>query len=284
MAKILVTGATGFIGNYVVNELLKANHEVIATSVKAEKAATMPWYHNVTYIKFDLAAFDDTVDYYRLLGSADRAIHLSWEGLPNYNASFHQSVNLPRHFSFLQNLIKNGLKHLTVTGTCLEYGMQEGKLTEDLPPQPANPYALAKDSLRNSLQQLQDLYDFGFSWIRLFYMYGKGQNEQSLFSQLNKAIIAKATEFNMSGGEQIRDFMPVEEVAACIVKIALQDRITGIINCCSGTPVKVKDLVEKYLQEQHVSLRLNLGYYPYSNYEPMEFWGDNTKMKSIFKS
>ena len=112
-------------------------------------------------------------------------------------------------------------------------------------------------------------------------MYGRGQNPNSLLSQLEKALATGEKVFNMSGGEQIRDFMPVEEVASAIVSIAFQNKISGIINCCSGKPVKVMDFVRSYLREKSKDLTLNLGYYPYPDYEPMAFWGDNTKLKTI---
>jgi nucleoside-diphosphate-sugar epimerase len=88
----------------------------------------------------------------------------------------------------------------------------------------------------------------------------------------------------VSGGEQIRDFMPVEEVASAIVNIALQNKVSGIINCCSGKPVTVKDFVQSYLLQQNKEIKLNPGYYPYPDYEPMRFWGDNTKLKTIINN
>lgn len=281
MAKVLVTGATGFIGNYVVAGLLQRGHQVIASSVSAEKARLLPWFQQVEYIAFDLASFDDAVNYYQYFAAPEAVIHLAWEGLPNYKAAFHIEVNLPRHYAFLANLVRNGLTNLTVTGTCFEYGMQEGRLEESMPAQPANAYAQAKDALRTSLQQLQQQYSFDFKWVRLFYMYGKGQNPKSLLSQLQQALDEKQEVFNMSGGEQVRDYLPVEKLADYIVQIALQNRVQGIINCCSGQPITVKQLVENYLQQQGAGIRLNLGYYPYPDYEPMAFWGDNTKLKTI---
>ena len=85
----------------------------------------------------------------------------------------------------------------------------------------------------------------------------------------------------MSGGEQTRDFLPVDKVAEYIVTIAMQTKTTGIINCCSGVPVTVKQLVSNYLKTKNKSIKLNLGYYPYPDFEPMHFWGDNSKLKSI---
>jgi nucleoside-diphosphate-sugar epimerase len=281
MNKILVTGATGFIGNYVVSALLKNGCQVIASSTDENKAKQCSWFSAVTYIPFDISLFNDEINYYEFFYKPGAMIHLAWEGLPNYKAGFHVEVNLPRHYSFLKNMLQNGLANLTVTGTCFEYGMQEGMLSENMASHPANPYALAKDNLRKLLEEQSEKMPFVFKWVRLFYMYGGGQNPKSLFSQLQKAIDEKANKFNMSGGEQVRDYLKVEQVAEYIVMIALQDTVTGIINCCSGKPVSIRQLVEKYLQEHHVEMNLNLGYYPYTDYEPMAFWGDAKKLKSI---
>jgi len=282
--KVLVTGATGFIGNYVVEDLLSHGCEVVASSANPQKAAKSPWFDKVTYIPLDLAFFDPAVNYFRFFKEPDLMIHLAWEGLPNYKSSFHQEVNLPQHFAFLTNLIGNGLHDLTVTGTCFEYGMQDGCLREDMPTFPANPYGIAKDDLRKKLEQFQDLHSYIFRWARLFYMYGKGQNPNSLLSQLDRALATGDTVFNMSGGEQVRDFLPVEKVAENIVQIALQKRVTGVINCCSGEPVMVKTFVENYLAQQHKKITLNLGFYPYPEYEPMCFWGDINKLKKIINN
>lgn len=279
--KVLVTGATGFIGNYVVKELLGNNCQVVASSRDEQKASKFTWFEKVTYIPFDLERFDKGIDYYKYFGQPDITIHLAWEGLPNYRSSFHEETNLPRHYSFLTNLIRNGLSDLTVTGTCFEYGMQEGCLKEDMPVLPANPYGKAKDTLRRRLEDFKVNYPFSLKWVRLFYMYGKGQNPNSLISQLDRALANGEQVFNMSGGEQIRDFLPVEKVAENIVSIALQRNIDGIINNCSGNPVTAKQFVERYLQLNNRTITLNPGFYPYPDYEPMKFWGDISKLNKV---
>jgi dTDP-6-deoxy-L-talose 4-dehydrogenase (NAD+) len=276
--KVLVTGATGFIGNYVVQELLERDHMVIATSTNKENAQKKKWFNKVNYIPFDLGGFNNSVDYFSFFDQPDCMIHLAWEGLPNYKDSFHIEVNLPRHLQFLNNLISNGLSDLTVAGTCFEYGMQEGSLDEGMPSLPQNSYGIAKNRLRESLEKLSKEKDFNFKWVRLFYMYGEGQNPKSLFTQLDKAISTGEPVFNMSGGMQTRDYLPVSKVAEYIVSIALQKKVDGIINCCSGLPVKILDLVNEYLRSKGADIKLNLGYYPYPDYEPMHFWGSNKKL------
>ena len=282
MKKILVTGATGFIGNYIISRLVLQNdYVVIASSSNPEKAHAAPWFSSVNYIPFNLNEYDETINYYNYFQQPDVMVHLSWQGLPNYEASFHLTENLPRQFQFLNNCVKNGLLNLSVTGTCLEYGMQEGQLSEVMEAQPQNAYAIAKDMLRKQLEELKIPFSFSLKWIRLFYMYGAGQSPKSLLSQLDKALANGDTVFNMSGGEQQRDYLTVEEVAENIIAIATQNIITGIVNCCSGQPVKIKALVKEYLKKNNKQIKLNLGYYPYTNYEPMNFWGDNQKLNAI---
>ncbi len=63
----------------------------------------------------------------------------------------------------------------------------------------------------------------------------------------------------------------------------MQNDITGIINCCSGKPISIRNLVENYLKKHNNAIKLNLSFYPYPDYEPMAFWGDNTKLKKILR-
>jgi len=280
--KVLVTGATGFIGNYVVRELLKQGHQVMTTSKNSEKARMYEWFSQVQYISYDLNVVQENL--FQFFREPDVVIHLAWEGLPNYKDLFHFERNIFTNYRFLKNLLEDGLKSLTVTGTCMEYGLQNGCLSEDTPTKPTTPYSFAKDTLRKFLEQLQQKYHFSFKWIRLFYMYGKGQNPSSLLPQLDKALDRGDEIFNMSGGEQLRDYLPVEKVAEYVNEISLQNKVLGIINCCSGKPISIRKLVENHMKNRGKTIKLNLGYYPYSDYEPMAFWGDNTKLKSIIKN
>lgn len=277
--KVLLTGTTGFIGNYVVKELLKRQNHVIATSRNLDKAHSYEWFSQVEYIPCDLNVMQE--NFFQFFQQPDLLIHLAWEGLPNYNDLFHLEENLFSNYRFLKNMIEHGLKSLIVTGTCFEYGMQSGALQEDMKTMPDNPYAIAKDTLRKFLEQLQKKNDFDFKWIRLFYMYGKGQNPNSILSQLDKALENGEANFNMSGGEQLRDYLPVEKVAECIAKISMQNKVHGIINCCSGKPISIRRLVENYLKEKQKNIHLNFGYYPYPDYEPMAFWGNADKLNRV---
>jgi nucleoside-diphosphate-sugar epimerase len=277
--KILVTGASGFIGRYILREISATADEAIASA-----HSTVPQLaingRIIKTIPFDIAQLDSSIDYYSYFDKPDVVIHLAWEGLPNYKESFHDDVNLPRHKVFLKNLVQNGLKSLTVTGTCLEYGMKEGCLSEDMPADPQNSYARAKNELRLFLESLKSSNQFYLNWVRLFYMYGDGQNPNSLLSQLERAIEAGEHKFRMSPGQQMRDYLPVGKVAEYLLKIAKQQGV-GIVNCCSGLPVTVESLVRSYIKQKGSQIELELGYYPYNDYEPMNFWGSTIKLNKI---
>lgn len=280
--KILVTGATGFIGNYLIEELLQdKTNEVIATSRNIEKAKKSEWFLKVKYLSYDLDS-EEELNLFEYFDKPDRVIHLAWDGLPNYNDLIHIEKNLFSNYHFIKNLVANGLQDITITGTCFEYGLINGCLSEDLQTNPSNSYSIAKDSLRKFVEELHKQFKFNYKWIRLFYMYGEGKNEKSLIALLDKAMQNGEKKFNMSGGEQLRDYLLIQEVVSNISKIALQNKIDNqIINCCSGKPISIRKFVENYLDERNYEMKLNLGYYPYPTYEPMAFWGDDSKLRRI---
>jgi len=282
--RILITGATGFIGRHIIDYLLSlGGHELITTSIEdKEKAeAVFPTLKITDYISKDLNQQEE--NYYSFFKKPDCLIHLSWESLPNYNELFHIERNLPANFYFIKNMIQNGLKDITITGTCFEYGMQNGCLREDMATIPVTYYGLAKDTLRKYIELLHNTFQFNMKWVRIFYPYGQGQSKKSLYSQMEDAISNNAEQFNMSFGEQLRDYISIGCAAEYITKIALQNEITGIINCCSGKPVSVRKFVEDFFKEKGANIKLNLGYYPYPQFEPLAFWGDSNKLSMIIK-
>lgn len=218
---------------------------------------------------------------FELMGCPDVLIHLAWDGLPNYKSLHHFETELPAQFRFLKGLIEAGLPALVVAGTCFEYGMQSGPLSENMEAHPSNPYGFAKDMLRRQLGYLKEIKPFALTWARLFYLYGEGQAENSLLPQLKKAVEQGDKVFNMSGGEQLRDYLPVAEVARRLVSLALTRKDVGAVNVCSGQPISIRRLVEGWIKDNGWSISLNLGYYPYPDYEPMAFWGDAQKFCSI---
>lgn len=259
-------------GRHVLAALRRRGIEPIVASRKGAVSAT-------THVVLDI--HQPPADAFDQLGRPDVLIHLAWGGLPNYLSLHHFEDELPAQHRFLKAMVAAGLRNLVVTGTCFEYGMQSGALSEDVPATPANPYGFAKDSLRRQLQYLQAKLPFNLTWTRLFYSYGEGQAATSLLPLLRQAVERGEAAFNMSAGEQLRDFMPVERLADELVSLAVLQRDCGVVNLCSGEPVSVRRLVEQWIRENHWNIALNLGHYPYPAYEPLAFWGDRTKLERL---
>jgi len=276
--KILITGATGFVGKHLVPELLRRGHALRCVSRAEKQARLMPWYHDVEFviqdINTDLALHD-------LFNDVETLIHLSWTDLANYKSIIHIETHLPDHIRFLRSAVEAGVKQILASGTCLEYGMKNGELSEVDDVDPQVPYAIAKDSLRRYLQALQKEFTFELKWVRLFYLYGRYQSERSLLSQLEAAIENDENVFNMSQGDQLRDFISIEKATAYMVDILENSHFDGVVNCCSGSPTSVRSFVEKRMSALNASIKLNLGFYPYPDYEPMAFWGSNEKLNEV---
>jgi dTDP-6-deoxy-L-talose 4-dehydrogenase (NAD+) len=146
------------------------------------------------------------------------------------------------------------------------------------------PNGFAKDTLRRQLEHLQRIRPFNLTWTRLFYLYGEGQAENSLLPQLKRAVERNDRVFNMSGGEQLRDYLPVADVVKYIVSLAMTGRDNGVVNICSGKPISVRRLVEEWIKENKWSIDIHLGHYRYPECEPMAFWGDRDKLNRCLET
>jgi dTDP-6-deoxy-L-talose 4-dehydrogenase (NAD+) len=279
--KVAVTGASGFIGRHVLRALsTRDDVEIVASSRAA--VSVDPEFSGIRHVALDTAT--PSADDFDNLGRPDVVVHLAWSGLPNYRSLHHYETELPRQYVFLQSLVQAGLRNLFVTGTCYEYGMTNGELDESIEAAPSNPYAHAKAALRRQLQFLRDARPYALTWARLFYMYGDGQPTTSLYSQLAAAVARGDRSFPMSQGEQLRDFLPVDSVAHAIVELALEHSDAGVVNICSGSPVSIRRLVERWKAVNGWDIELDLGRYPYPAHEPLAFWGSSRKLQSLIGS
>ncbi len=278
---VLVTGATGFLARHIVPRLQANGHSVIA-QVRSKTAAELcPWLKQAELVQFSL---EDLSGLAETRSGIDALVHLAWSGLPDYRSGVHEAFNLPASLQLVQQAINAGVRQIQIAGTCLEYGLVEGCLTEDMESQPSLPYPIAKDRLRQRCEELAAAKGANLQWLRYFYMYGPGQNPRSLLPALEQAIVDGDPAFNMSGGRQLRDYLPVQAVADISAALLEYTNSGGIFNCASGRGITVKELVETYAEQRGASIEFNYGHYPYPDYEPMAFWGGVDKLSQVIGS
>jgi len=275
--RVAITGASGFVGRHVLHELQTRDLDIVITSRSPKHVSEQALKAEV--VRMNIA--HGPPDPYESLGKPDVLIHLAWDGLPNYQSPSHIETELPIQLNFLRTCLASGLKKLVVTGTCFEYGKSQGKLSEDSPSRPCTQYGAAKDALRKQLEAIHSEQPFQFAWLRLFYLYGEGQSKSSLYSSLAAAMLRGDAQFDMSAGDQVRDFLSVQEAARAIVDLALLPADMGVINVCSGSPITVSAQADKWINENGSNIKINLGHVPYAEFEPMSFWGDRTKLEKL---
>ena len=276
--RVFITGASGFIGRYVVTELLKKKINVISLS-RRKKYFKKRKIVKVFNFDIDKANIDFDKNFNYQIKENDVFLHLAWQGLPNHNSNVHLKKNLKYQKRFLAKVIKKKFKRVIITGTCAEVGKKDGPYHANIKTKPLNCYGKAKDLLRKWLFNKYK-NNKNIIWLRIFYVYGDGQHRDSLYSSLKSALKKGKRVYKMSGGDQKRDFIKVEQVAKQICKIITTNKKMNnrIMNICSGRSTKVKIFVKSIIKKSNKKINLFLGYYPYNNKESMDFWGIRTKL------
>lgn len=212
----------------------------------------------------------------------ERLVHCAWEYLDNFDDTRHYLELLPDHLRFLAWCATNGITDITVAGTCFEYGRLNGEMREEMHTEPATAYGIAKDALRRALEHAADHASFTLKWARIFFVKGEAGAEKGVFKAVREAGVTNKTSLALSGGEQLLDYISRREVGAFLAGFCLQDAMSGVVNCCSGTPVALRRLIEDQARAWP-ELRLEFGALPYRAYEPMAFWGNREKMDRVVR-
>ena len=275
--KIAITGATGFIGQHVRNVLAKTDNDVVLVVRHVERVGDKSAREEVVAADLSQAR----TDWFELFGRPDVILHLAWGGLPNYMDDYHVDVELPTQLRFLTALINSGLKKLVVTGTCYEYGISSGALSEDQETKPNTPYGIAKDRLRKELFELRSTQHFDLTWARIFYPYGEGQSKKSIYSQLTRAISNNEKEFAIGSGTQMLDFIQVTTVAEALLAFVTEIKGIGLINVGSGDPQTVIEFVERLICRFESNIVPKVGVINDREYESLSFWSDNNLLDSL---
>ena len=267
MTTIHLLGSEGFIGRALQRE--------------AGDLSMQCWSHRQSDPEHHFDLLDPSSWQTLLNQNPTHAILLSWPGLPNYQEPFHVTRNLPACVELIEQLAAAGLQRLVVAGTCYEYGLQNGPLKEDQFTDPANCYAIAKDSLRRVIASRITQQGLQWCWARIFYPYGNGQNPKSLLPSLLKALETREESFPMGSGRQLRDFIDVQEVARQLLTLAMHQDAAGIYNVGSGMPRSVLEMAEEAVEAHGGNIRLKRGVYQDRSDEPLAFWAHTDKFQAL---
>ncbi len=248
MIRVLVTGASGFVGRQIMRALSKFDVELVPV-VRKGKESAVAGLPNVEHViaTFDLFAETEKWWQERCRG-IDLVIHAAWYAEPGKYLPASENMDcLTGSLNLAKGAAKSGVKRFVGIGTCFEYDLTLGVLFVDTPLRPLTPYAATKAALYLSLSQWLPTQSMQFVWCRLFYLYGEGEDERRLVPYI-RTQLEKGQPVELTSGKQIRDFLDVEVAGENIANVALSEQ-TGPVNVCSGVPITVRQLAEQIASE-----------------------------------
>ena len=275
--RILVTGAGGYVGRHVVTALVdRLGPDAVVTAVvrpgsprEIDPRARIV-EADVLDPALDLAVFGDEPPHV--------LVHLAWQDGFTHNAPSHIE-RLSDHYRFLRAAAAWGVARISALGTMHEVGYWEGAIDAETPCDPISLYGIAKDALRRSV--LASLTEPEVQWLRCYYIYGDDRRNRSIFARLLEAADEGKTTFPFTSGVNRYDFIEVTELGRQIAAVALAPGVTGIVNCCTGVPVPLGEMVEKFIADNDLGLTLEYGAFPDRPYDSPGVWGDATIIREV---
>jgi nucleoside-diphosphate-sugar epimerase len=274
--RVLLTGATGFVGSHVARLLVRDGCDVCALVREGSDAWRIDDIASkLTIVRGDIC----DVDVRRLATDVrpDTCIHCAW--FVKAGEYLHSTENIALMNASLRlalGLADSGCRRFVGVGTCWEYETAVDYLTESSRIAPCNLYSACKVGTGLALEQLARLRTMSAAWARVFYLYGPQEGPQRLFPSVILSLL-KGEPKKVTAGAQVRDFLHVEDVAAALWAVA-KSSVQGAINVGSGVPITVKEVVTRIGAIVGRPDLIELGALPYSPGDPMFVCGKTDRL------
>lgn len=273
--RVIVTGATGFIGTPVCEQLLKAGHSVLA--VTRNECGQIPG--EVQWLFADISnpsTYSSKISKF----SPEVIVHLAWAGIPDFSLA-KSLENLNSSINFLTNVLQlDTCRKVLVAGSCFELNQHQGACSEDHLGSPRDNFTWAKHSLRTWLELESLRRNIVMGWMRIFYAYGPRQRSGSLVPTILTSLSQNQTP-PIRAPHNANDFIFVDDVAAAFVAAVNSKIETGIYNLGSGRATSVLETCEigesLFKSTRHTDALRQLS----SETSPVNFWAECTKTQQL---
>lgn len=272
--KIVVTGATGFIGSHFTKQALAAGHDVLAIRRSPDSTPRIPLEHHPQWLDraLDEVSAED-------LKTCDVLVHLAAHtgNVPYDTLANCLRWNLMAVLVLFDQARLAGIRRFVVAGSCFEYGRSGERyesIPADAPLEPTNAYAASKAAASIVLRQWAEEHQMSLEILRVFHVYGEGESEIRFWPSLRRAALA-GDDLPMTGGDQIRDFMAVEDVAQAILCSTgnQSDNTPKVLvrNIGSGRTQTIREFAESWWVTFEAKGKLLIGALPYRYGEVMRY-------------
>ena len=275
MKRVLLTGATGFIGRHCLPSLLASGYEVHAVSSNSSPK-TLPgthWHQTNLLDPKQVAKLVADIQPTHLL-------HFAWFVVPGkYWSSLENLRWVQASLDLLNAFASSGGERVVMAGSCTEYDWKYGYCSEQITPlMPSALYGNCKHALQIMLHAFAKQTGMSAAWGRIFFLYGPHEHPTRLVASVIGSLL-KNEPAHCSHGNQIRDFLYVQDVADAFVAL-LESDVCGPVNVGSGRPVAVKDIIYRIVERVNRPGLIQLGALPTSANEPPLLVADVSRLSN----
>lgn len=275
MNKVLVTGASGFLGFNCIEMLKSTDFEIHATDIN------LGVHQNNNKVHWHQADLADNNQVYQLIKKIKptHLLHAAW------NMETGIKLNSEIHLPWLEigmNLVKTfahfGGKRIVSIGSAMEYGPVTSRCIEnETPLRPDSVYGKVKHKFQMKLDAFCKQNNLSYAWPRIFLMFGAHENPMRIVPYVIRSIQEKQL-VEITQGNQILDYLYVNDVVNALNQL-LEGHIEGAVNVCSGKPIQLKEIVLSIAGFLGGEQLLRFGARPSSPHDPKYLVGDNTLLK-----
>src|SRR6266404_83718 len=275
MKRVLLTGASGFLGRHCLQALLTRSYEVHAVSSRIHTSAALPevhWNRADLLDREQISSLLAEVKPTHLLHSAWYAVSGKyWTAPENF-----QWVEAGKHL--LNAFADQGGQRVIGVGSCAEYDWRDGHCSElTTPLNPATTYGACKHAFQLMLSAFSKHAKLSAAWGRVFFLYGPHESQERLVASTIRSILLEEPA-RCSHGQQIRDFLYVQDAADALVAL-LDSDVLGPVNIASGLPITVLEVVQKIAEQMERLDLVQRGALPATENEPSLLVADVARLR-----